>query len=55
MRIFVTGATGFLGNNLVRLLLEQGHEITAAKRISSDLKSLDGLDLEAIDVNLNDS
>ena len=37
------------------MLLEQGHEITAAKRISSDLKSLDGLDLEAIDVNLNDS
>ncbi len=55
MRIFVTGATGFLGNNLVRMLLEQGHQITAAKRMTSDLKSLDGLDIDAIDVDLNDS
>jgi len=55
MRIFVTGATGFLGNNLVRTLLEQGHEVTAAKRMTSDLRPLDGLQVDAIDVDLNDS
>ena len=55
MRIFVTGATGFLGNNLVRMLLEQGHEVTAAKRMTSDPRPLDGLEVEAVDVDLNDS
>ena len=55
MRIFITGATGFLGNNLVRMLLEQGHQITAAKRMTSDPRPLDSLDVEAVDVDLNDS
>ncbi len=55
MRILVTGATGFLGNNLVRTLLDQGHQITATKRLTSDLRPLDGLDVDAVDVDLNDS
>lgn len=32
MRVFVTGATGLLGGNLVRLLAQQGHTITALVR-----------------------
>ncbi len=32
MRAFVTGGTGLLGSNLIRLLVEQGHEITALVR-----------------------
>lgn len=54
MQIFITGATGFLGNNLVRILLQQGHEITVAKRITSELRPLDGLNVEAVDLDLND-
>jgi dihydroflavonol-4-reductase len=46
MRILVTGATGFLGNNLVRTLLEQNHEIVTTVRTSSDQRSLDGLKIE---------
>jgi dihydroflavonol-4-reductase len=32
MRMFVTGSTGLLGNNLVRKLLEEGHEVLALAR-----------------------
>jgi dihydroflavonol-4-reductase len=32
MRVFVTGATGLLGNNLVRALRARGHEVTALVR-----------------------
>ena len=32
MRTFVTGSTGLLGNNLVRRLLEDGHEVFALAR-----------------------
>lgn len=32
MRAFITGGTGLLGSNLVRLLLEQGHHVTALVR-----------------------
>src|SRR6187402_100124 len=32
MRVFVTGGTGLLGNNLVRALRAQGHEVRALVR-----------------------
>lgn len=35
MRIFVTGATGFLGYHFVLKAIEQGHEIMCLKRVSS--------------------
>lgn len=51
MRVLVTGATGFLGNNICRMLIDQGHQPVAAVRPVSDLKPLDGLDVERVIVD----
>ncbi len=46
MRALVTGASGFLGGWLVRLLLERGLEVRALVRPGRGLGSLEGLGLE---------
>ena len=46
MRVLVTGSTGFLGNNLIRALLSQGHEVVAGLRSSSSRDPIRGLDVE---------
>lgn len=42
MRVFVTGATGLLGNNLVRLLDAHGHEVVALVRSEAKARRLLG-------------
>ena len=51
---FVTGGTGFVGANLVRLLLEKGLRVKALVRKNSNRKNLDGLDLELVEGDLLD-
>lgn len=46
MRIAVTGPTGHLGANLVRLLVERGHEVRALYHRPERVEALDGLELE---------
>ncbi len=55
MKAFVTGGTGFVGANLIRLLLQQGYEVRALVRGSSCLKNLESLDLEIVQGDLNSS
>jgi UDP-glucose 4-epimerase len=43
MRCLVTGASGFIGSHLTRLLVEEGHIVTAMVRPSSDLCRLNGV------------
>ena len=54
MRAFVTGGTGFVGANLVRLLLQQGYEVTALVRRNSRLDNLKSLAIEIVQGELND-
>jgi dihydroflavonol-4-reductase len=54
MRVFVTGGTGFVGANLVRLLQEEGYAVKALVRPNSKLDNLQHLDIEIVTGDLND-
>ncbi|MDJ0679651.1 MAG: NAD-dependent epimerase/dehydratase family protein [Xenococcaceae cyanobacterium MO_167.B52] len=54
MRVFVTGSTGFVGANLVRLLLQQGYKVRVLVRPSSRLSNIESLNLEVVIGDLND-
>jgi dihydroflavonol-4-reductase len=53
-KIFVTGATGFIGACLVRELLDRNCEIRALVRRGSDRRNLQGLDIELFEGDLRD-
>ncbi len=55
MLAFVTGATGFLGSHVARVLAEQGAELRVLVRPTSDLCNLDGLDVDRVVGDLRDS
>jgi dihydroflavonol-4-reductase len=48
MRCFVTGASGFIGSNLVRELVAQGHRVKALLRSGSDERALAGVGFERV-------
>jgi dihydroflavonol-4-reductase len=54
MYAFVTGATGFIGCNLVRALLAGGHRVRALVREGSDRRNLAGLPVEQVMGDLDD-
>ncbi|MFZ2889616.1 NAD-dependent epimerase/dehydratase family protein [Sulfuricurvum sp.] len=41
MQVLITGATGFIGQNLVKSLLNKGYSITTIVRHNSDISSID--------------
>jgi dihydroflavonol-4-reductase len=55
MITLVTGATGLVGNNVVRLLLEQGRAVRVLARESSDPRPLEGLDVETVRGDVRDA
>jgi dihydroflavonol-4-reductase len=54
MNCFVTGASGFIGANLVHELLARGHEVKALLRAGSDVRGLEGASFERIEGDLSD-
>lgn len=48
MKCFVTGASGFIGANLVHELVGRGHSVRALLRPNSDRRGLAGTDYEAV-------
>src|SRR5437899_1098682 len=48
MNCFVTGASGFIGANLVHELVARGHRVKALLRPDSDTRGLAGADFERV-------
>src|SRR5579864_5168777 len=55
MLAFVTGATGFLGSHVARVLAEQGADLRLLVRSTSNLRNLEGLKAETSVGDLRDS
>src|SRR6202790_327457 len=54
MKIFLTGATGFLGSHVARALADQGAALRLLVRPTSNLKNLEGLKAETATGDLRD-
>ena len=52
MRVLVTGATGFIGNNLARKLMKKGYEVNVLVRKSSNLIAIKDLDVKVFEGDL---
>jgi dihydroflavonol-4-reductase len=55
LKAFVTGATGFLGSHVARLLSDQGADLRLLVRPTSNLKNLEGLKAETATGDLRDA
>ncbi len=55
MKVFVTGATGFIGGNLVRTLLDRGHSVKCLVRSGSNRTNIEGLEVEVLEGDLRDA
>jgi len=48
MSVLVTGATGLVGNNVVRMLLDRGEEVRVFVRQNADSRPLQGLQIQVV-------
>jgi dihydroflavonol-4-reductase len=54
MKCFVTGASGFIGANLVHELVARGHKVKALLRSGSDTRGLAGVEYERVEGDITD-
>jgi len=55
MKIFMTGVSGFLGQHVVKALKDQGHEITALIRSTSDVSHLEEYGINYVYGNIRET
>jgi dihydroflavonol-4-reductase len=54
VKVLVTGATGFVGSAVARMLLKRGHAVRALARPRGDRRNIAGLDIEIAEGDLAD-
>ncbi len=54
MKAFITGATGFVGSHVARVLLQNGADLRLLVRSSSNLKNIEGLNADRVVGDLRD-
>ncbi len=52
MKIFITGATGFIGRHLVSSLLEKGYSVSATARSEADANYLNQREVNTTQIDL---
>ncbi|MCD6499832.1 MAG: NAD-dependent epimerase/dehydratase family protein [Deltaproteobacteria bacterium] len=55
MKTFVTGATGFIGSTVTGRLLDRGEELKLLVRPESDVRRIQGLDVEVVEGDIRDA
>jgi dihydroflavonol-4-reductase len=55
VKYLVTGATGLLGNNIVRALVDAGEQVRVLARATSDSRPLEGLPIEKAEGDIRDA
>jgi len=53
-KAFITGGTGFLGVNIIKLLVEQDWEVWALHRATSNLKYINEFDVQLVEGSITD-
>ncbi len=55
MKTLITGANGFVGSAVLRLLINHGQQVRALVRPGSDRRNFEGIDLEVVEGDLKDA
>src|SRR5690606_21517447 len=54
-QVFVTGGSGFVGQNLIPMLLDQGYQVKALARSKQAVQKVEALGATAVQGDLNDT
>ena len=55
MKALVTGATGFLGSAILRLLVSEGYDVRVLVRENADMRNLENFDVKVIKGDLQNT